>query len=392
MSTGSEYKYNLPLTDKSYGFDRRYQMQARVLEGSTPLPKPVTYTDIDSAMKEWVEKKFDFSTEGSKMPTYMLLSNQRISEYVQKWSMLDKNGNYLMNFKTINRELTPENGSILGETKNIPGNRYYAIGYVPVTQENGTVGYDRYDMRQPTAVDLQYRIGFVSNKLDSINKFNEMILREFNSGYSYICPNGHYMSIELSSVSDETENSIDDRRYYSQLYTIKVKAYIVLEDDFRIVHMPIRATINIGSNKFGGNRNIDAVVCTNPCNCIEEDHLFYPEVRIDLTIPYRPSIKELCEEIIEIEYEYNETYDARVDTIETSNVQDLILYINGEEIDFEEEYTITNGDIIKISFSRKRKTENSSVCVVCHDPNKVIDTQSEEFKDNGWEEKNVILK
>ena len=45
------------------------------------------------------------------------------------------------------------------------------------------------------------------------------------------------MSMKLNDISDKSEYSIDDRKFYSQSYSILVRAYIITEKDFRVRHV-----------------------------------------------------------------------------------------------------------------------------------------------------------
>ncbi len=52
--------------------------------------------------------------------------------------------------------------------------------------------------------------------------------------YRVIFSNGHPMPITLEDISDESEYTIDDRKYYSQTFKIKLKAYIIRSEDFDV--------------------------------------------------------------------------------------------------------------------------------------------------------------
>ena len=107
------YIDRLRLRNHAKGIERRRNMSKIILEKGTPLPKPVTYEDIDKAFFEWVDKKLDIVYNGKKLPTYKLFSNQKLSEYSQTWENLDETGNIIMNFKTITRENNPQYGIIM---------------------------------------------------------------------------------------------------------------------------------------------------------------------------------------------------------------------------------------------------------------------------------------
>ena len=116
---------------------------------------------------------------------------------------------------------------------------------VPVLQENGEEAYDMYSMKQPFCVDLEYTVTIVTNKYEVLNDMNQRVHFEFKAINCYINPNGHYMPMVLEDVSDESEYSLDDRKYYSQSYKIKVKAYIIRKEDFTVTKVPSRAIMRL---------------------------------------------------------------------------------------------------------------------------------------------------
>ena len=65
--------------------------------------------------------------DGIKLPTMVLYSNQRFSEYMQTWKFTDENNNVRVNFKTVTRENNPSHGTIVGDSYNIPGDRFYTL-------------------------------------------------------------------------------------------------------------------------------------------------------------------------------------------------------------------------------------------------------------------------
>ena len=108
FSTGEPFLDKLSLRFKKEGKEQRYDMSLKILEKGTPLPLPVEYKDIDACMQKWVEDELNIVYDGIKLPTFKLFANQRINEYAQTWKHLDENGNLLLNFKTITREMENE--------------------------------------------------------------------------------------------------------------------------------------------------------------------------------------------------------------------------------------------------------------------------------------------
>ena len=77
------YMDKLRLRHSAVGVERRRNMSKIILENGTPLPKSVTYSDIDESVYKWLRDKIDISYDGKRIPTYKLYSTQRISEYME---------------------------------------------------------------------------------------------------------------------------------------------------------------------------------------------------------------------------------------------------------------------------------------------------------------------
>ena len=212
-------KKNITKVNKSqkiYGNNVKKSYQKTILEKAPIFPKSLEYNDIDSAVFEFVDKQIDIVIDGKIIPTYILYSNQRFSEYTQMWEHSDEFGNLYLNFKTVNRDKNPSFGKNQGELWNIPGQRKYTLLQREVLEDNGTESYEIYTMKQPYAVDLSYTINFVTTTVDNLNQFNQKINKLFAARQYYIRPNGHFIPMVIDDISDETTYSISDRKFYVQ--------------------------------------------------------------------------------------------------------------------------------------------------------------------------------
>jgi len=419
------YMDRLRLRSHTKGIERRRNLSKIILEKNTPFPKPVEYEDIDKAFFNWVDKKLDIVYDGKKLPTYKLFSNQKISEYSQTWSNLDDTGNIIMNFKTITRENNPQYGESQGGSYNVPGNRDYPMFCVPVLQENGEEAYDLYTMKQPLSVNFMYTVSVICNKYEILNKFNEAIQYEFSALECYIAPNDHYMPMVIESINDESEYSLDDRKYYAQTYNIKVLAYIIRKEDFKVTKIPSRFSVRLlgteklhkykkvkkNDNWFGELENSQTVNrekyensvveptelpklesysafenCDTPLE-INDVKPPKPYVKIEEEIPECCNKKEspYVHKKIKLiaEFPYCEEHSTKftmdtvvdVDSLVLHNVNDYVVKINGEVETFEDELTLKVGDEIEINVSRKDEYADSSFTIVGTDPDTVIDTR-----------------
>ena len=400
---------------QAFGAERRRNMSKIILEHGTPIPKSIEYSDIDQEMFNWVDKKIDLAYDGVRLPTYKLYSTQRLSEYSQTWSQTDEFGNVIMNFKTITRENNPQKGDINNGYFNIPGHKDFAMFYVPVLQENGTEAYDKYTMKQPFGVNFMYSISIITNKMELLNEMNEKMHYEFNAINCYISPNGHPMSMTLEDVSDDSEYTIDDRKYYSQTYKVKVRGYIIRKEDYSVERIPSRFVIGTHDsdatgivNKRGKNRddenrvaffksedefknrfNLDVMKNDDKCyvTIIEEsekptDMLDEPDANTDCCENGLPRYMFKTVKVImgfdECTLELGFEMDKKivVETFETRNVHDFRIFINDELMDVDNEITILKGDKVLVRISREDLHGDSEFTIVGYDPDSVVDTKA----------------
>ena len=281
--------------------ERRKNISKEIVRHADYMPKTVKYEDIDVSFKEWVDENIDISQDGIKLPTMVLYSNQRFSEYLQTWKYTDDNNNIRLNFKTVTRENNPNHGTILGDTYNIPHNKFYNFKSIQAIDDNGKRYRIDYKMKQPTAVDLVYKISIMTNRYVTLNEFNETIHKVFNGKQSYICPNGHYMSIVLENISDESEYNIEDRQFFSQNFTVKVRGYILKEDDFRVEENPIASVVCFEGDGSYRKKPIIELSEYDPCFVEDEEEKYYfkpIEIDVDLSFchPFRGKTKFTIDE------------------------------------------------------------------------------------------------
>lgn len=420
----------LKLRHHSFGVERRRNLSKLILENQSYLPKPIEYSDIDSSMFEWVKDNIQIAYDGKRLPTYKLYSTQRLSEYLQEWNEQDEQGNPIMNFLTVTRENNPQKGESQGNYFNIPGHKDFAMFYVPVLQENGTEAFDKYTMKQPFQVNFMYSVSIIANKMEIINEMNELMHYEFSAIDCYISPNGHPMSMTLEDVSDNSEYTIDDRKYYSQTYKIKVRGYIIRKEDYKVERIPSRivmpwrdsdasgivhrrgknrrdedkVTFLEMNNEEGQKFKIDALV--NDDNCPTPDMISHgkpselfetSDDADDCCIPspnryYNKIMKVIMNFDCVTELEFEMDKDMVLDSVETKNVYDFRLLVNDEVMNLENEIKFFNGDKIKVRISRDDVEKTSEVILVGYDPNIAIDSVLPEVSiDEPIDEEHILI-
>lgn len=367
MIQGKKYIDKLRLRNKAIGKELRKNMSKKILEYSTPFPKSVNYKDIDDEFKKFVTDKLSVSYDGIQLPTYSLFSNQRIGEYSQTWKYTDNLGNIIMNFKTITRENNPQKGKMYGESYNIPSDINFEMFKVPVLQENGQETIDIYTMKQPMPIDFVYTVNIITNKYELLNEFNTLVNIQFKGLQCYIFPNEHPMSMKLENISDESEYSIDERKFYSQSYKINLRGYIIRKEDFQVEHLPSRVLMvfegDRQKNKHNKWKNI--ISYDDPCRIVETDDKYKHrgvEVRVNF---------DTCE----IDVSFNIDINMVIESIELVNIFDFILYINDECVNVEdiENLTLFNGDKIRIKISKDNDGLKSLFTIIGYNKDVIID-------------------
>lgn len=300
---------NLELVPGLTGDPERAKLMQEPMEDTTGFYKCVEYDDIDRAVLEFVDKEIPMDADGKLAPTFTLFSNQRFSEYSQTWQHTDKEGNLLMDFKTVNRDTDPDFGSY-SEMHTIPGDRRYTLCYKEVMDENGTEHYEVHSVGQAIPVDLTYSVNYITSKMEKINDFNMKVNTLFKSLQCYINPNGHYMSMVLDGMSDESEYSIDNRKIFIQTAGFTVKGYIIPRDSYKIISIPKRIDEGIAMEQKNGKA-----------------HVYIDEVEETgentITLEFRPDINK-------VEFTYDLEARAKCTLGEKENIRSVKVYVNGE--------------------------------------------------------------
>lgn len=416
MTMQSPKHINKPfkVRNTSIGKERRRNMVKETLENQPHFPKTVTYEDIDQAVFEWLDKQLDLSYEGRRLPTFKLFSNQRISEYGQNWKEVDDKGNIQTNFKTITRENNPQHGESQGNSYNIPGNRRYPVFQTKVLEENGDEVIQIYTMKQPFAVNLIYTVSIVTSSYSMLNRMNNLVLDDFKSLEKYIFPNGFAMPMLLNSVGDESDYTIDDRKYYAQSYQVKVMAFIINKEDYEVRKVPSRvrtsffAGINSSKKEKKDKYNIGQYLTdeyetktrTENIECQKDYTIKNEPVEENFEEMYNPVNSQTEVEVVEYEgerqlcfggtedeiyvnkkFEYNLRLDTfgnecefdiennlELESLEFKNVKEYKIFINGIEIQIEDSDIYFNeGDKVRIEYEVNDKQAQAIIKIVCFD-------------------------
>lgn len=360
-------KYSLPLRDDPSPLNQRKNLTKEILRDSTFFPKTVEYKDIDEAFTKWVEEELRVVFEDEAIPTYALFSNQRFTEYMQMWDNVDENMNIKMNFKVVTRDNNPKDSTMYAKAGNIPIDKKFLMMRKEVLNDQGKKCYLEYRMSQPVTVDFSYRITIITNKYELLNEFNSLVHSKFCSIQAYIFPNDHPMPMKLTNVSDESDYTADDRKYFAQTFDIQLSGYILREEDFEEKLVPVMnvSCLSVeGSNERRPQVEIEDVVDDEPpCWVSPEERYYNQPVKITMTYA-------VCDEdrrAFEIDCNVN------LFKISLTNVRAYRIKVNDEKVEFGEGLSLSVGDVVDVKIARVNKMKEAVVIFEGENPDVVYD-------------------
>lgn len=238
------YMTNININPSNIGPERRQELLDDISARGTFLPRGVLEEDMDQSFLEFLtnDKRMSLTIDGQKIPV-IFLTIQRWTEFSKTWQFSDKFKNIELPFITVVRKPDIQQGQNQAGLWNIPVSRTYTYIKVP-TWDGARRGVDLYKIPQPTSVDLTYEVRLFTNRMKDLNKFNRLIQRAFQSRQCYISVNGHPMPLHLEAIGDESNiDDFENRRFYVQLFEMKLLGYILDEDDFEVIPTINRSVI-----------------------------------------------------------------------------------------------------------------------------------------------------
>lgn len=303
------FRNNININPNKIGPERRQESLDDISDKGTFLPRGVSEEDMDETFIDFVKNILNLTIDGAKVPV-IFLTIQRWSEFAKTWQFTDKYKDIQLPFITIVRKPDIQVGQNQAGWYNIPGNRTYTYMKVP-TWDGARKGVDLYKVPQPTSVDITYEVRIFTNRMKDLNKFNSIVQRNFQSRQSYINVNGHPMPVHLENISDESNiDDFENRRFYVQLFEMKLLGYILDEEDFEVIPTINRVYtfIELDENKTFHNVIFDPMVKEN---IVTYTFVFKPRSETEFTFTAKYSINftqlENIEEITRIVISVNNT-------------------------------------------------------------------------------------
>lgn len=234
MPFPKQVKPTLPLVPKKTLSERREQLLEYIKEDGTYLPKSVLHADLDRGMLDFVKTDLEVVTAGKIIPMVdIILTTQNWSQYVETAQFVDKDFNASPPFITVVRAPEVKYGTNPSLQYTIPNRKQFYYASVP-TWNGNEQGMDIYTIPQPVPVDINYSVKIVCNRMRELNQLNKVVLQKFSSRQAYTFIKGQYVPIIMNNISDESQLSIESRKYYIQSYDFTMLGYLIDEEEFEV--------------------------------------------------------------------------------------------------------------------------------------------------------------
>jgi len=214
------------------------------------LPQKLGIEDLTMGLKLFIES-FNLSLLmengiNRRVPV-VFVPNELFAERKMHWKdMRAENGEEMSRpFIVLIRTAVKKGTSPIKYT--IPNKKRFKFIKVPVF--DGTLkGYDLYKVPQPTWIDIDFEIKFVTHYAEDIDAFNEMMLDKiYSSGQGYMNINGHAIASKMNGDPND-ESSLDDinaERLYQVSYPITVLGKLIDPTEFEKINTIKKISIKI---------------------------------------------------------------------------------------------------------------------------------------------------
>ena len=338
-------KPTLPLVPRKELSARRQELLQYINEDGTYLPKSVLHADLDRGMLDFVKNELKVVTAGEIVPMVdIIITTQNWSQYVETYKFIDLDYNPDPPYITVVRSPEVKYGSNPALIYNIPNRKQFYYASVP-TWNGNEQGMDIYTIPQPVPVDIKYNVKIVCNRMRELNQLNKIVMQTFASRQAYTFIKGQYVPIILDNVSDESQMTIDARKYYVQNYDFTMLGYLIDEEEFEVKPAIQRITqlIEVDTSTRRQRRN---KFPKNP-DTFNIDFLFTTGDTVEEKIDFR----------------------ANMSLVSSDNVDTFDVFINNNYFGSDTQtIQITTNDILKIEITR---IDNNQEALIVFD-NKLV--------------------
>ena len=257
MPLPKQVKPTLPLVPKKTLYSRREELLEYINADGTYLPKSVLHADLDRGMLDFVKGDLEVVTAGKVVPMLdIIITTQNWTQYVETALFVDLDYNPSPPFITVVRSPEVKFGTNPALQYTIPNRKQFYYASVP-TWNGNEQGMDIYTIPQPVPVDINYSVKIICNRMRELNELNKVVMQKFSSRQAYTFIKGQYVPIILNNISDESQMSMDSRKYYVQSYDFTMLGYLIDEDEFEVKPAIARVSqiMEIDTSSFKQRRN-----------------------------------------------------------------------------------------------------------------------------------------
>ena len=339
MPLPKQVKPTLPLVPKKTLSARREQLLEYIDKDGTYLPKSVLHADLDRGMLDFVKGDLEVVTAGKVVPMVdIIITTQNWSQYVETALFVDLDYNPSPPFITVVRSPEVKFGTNPALQYTIPNRKQFYYASVP-TWNGNEQGMDIYTIPQPVPVDINYSVKIICNRMRELNELNKIVMQKFSSRQAYTFIKGQYVPIILNNISDESQMSLESRKYYVQSYDFTMLGYLIDEDEFEVKPAIARVSqiMEIDTSSFKQRRN------KSPKNPDEFLSNFY----------YVVGNNTLSDVV---------AYTANLTWANSVNVESYDVYINGDYYGTDvQNIQITTNDVLRIQVVKQDDSLDANI-------------------------------
>jgi len=332
-------KPTLPLVPKKVLSERREQLLEYIKEDGTYLPKSVLHADLDKGMLNFVKDELQVTTSGKIVPMLdIIITTQNWTQYTETALFTDMDNNPSPPFITVVRNPEVKYGSNPALIYNIPNRKQFYYASVP-TWNGNEQGMDIYTIPQPVPVDIKYSVKIICNRMRELNQLNKVVMQTFASRQAYTFIKGQYVPIILDNVSDESQMTIESRKYYIQNYDFTMLGYLIDEEEFEVKPAIARVTQLM---------EIDT-------STRKQKRKKYPENPDEFEMNFLfVSGNTVLNDFID--------FSANMNLVSTGNVDSFDVYINGDYYGSNlQNIEITTNDRLRVEVTKKDDTQDATI-------------------------------
>jgi hypothetical protein len=234
MALPKQVKPTLPLVPKKTLSARREQLLEFINKDGTYLPKSVLHADLDRGMLDFVKDDLQVVTAGKIIPMLdIIITTQNWAQYTETALFTNLDFNPEPPFITVVRQPEVKFGTNPALQYTIPNRKQFYYASVP-TWNGNEQGMDIYTIPQPVPVDINYSVKIICNRMRELNQLNKIVMQKFSSRQAYTFIKGQYVPIILQNISDESQTTLDARKYFVQNYDFTMLGYLIDEEEFQV--------------------------------------------------------------------------------------------------------------------------------------------------------------